>query len=57
MKTTPKTTPPTTARGVRMPTSTWQAIRKIATDRGISLGAVIREIVNDRLDAQLTQQN
>jgi predicted DNA-binding ribbon-helix-helix protein len=36
-------------RGVRLNTATWHALEKMALARGTSLGAVIRQIVNEKL--------
>jgi predicted DNA-binding ribbon-helix-helix protein len=38
-------------RGVRLPTTTWHALEKMAIDRGSSLGAVIRQIVNEKIES------
>jgi predicted DNA-binding ribbon-helix-helix protein len=41
---------PMTTYGVRMPPATWRIIRKMATDRQMSPGAIIREIVSERIE-------
>jgi predicted DNA-binding ribbon-helix-helix protein len=38
-------------RGVQMPASVWAVIEKIAADRSCSIGAVIRSIVNEKLES------
>jgi predicted DNA-binding ribbon-helix-helix protein len=42
-------------RGIQMPPAVWAVIEKLATDRGVSIGAVVRSIVNEKLEAQLTR--
>jgi hypothetical protein len=38
-----------------MPPDIWAVIEKLATDQDTSIGAVVRAIVCEKLEAQLTQ--